>query len=220
MRKSSNAIFKYTMILGAALSLSACDGMFAGIYDEPIEAEMEIKEGSFSQINATEYTNWIYIDLSAQKATTVEIGEGHDSEVPAEWDIAIHRYDIKTNGGAAFRTTYSSIDELKASGQLPDETNFVGDEWTTEQIAIDMSGMMAGIIVYSEDYRNPVLSGWLDVDTSSMPPIYTMSNQVYLIRLKDNTYTAIRFTNYTNARGIKGYIDFDYLYPLDFETNN
>ena len=66
-----------------------------------------------------------------------------------------------------------------------------------------MSGMMEGNIKYTEDYRNDILSGWLNVDTSSMPPIYTMSNQVYLIRLKDNTYAAIRFTNYTNARGIK-----------------
>ncbi len=46
------------MILGAAMSLSACNGIFEGIYDAPIEAEMEIKESSFSQINATEYTNW------------------------------------------------------------------------------------------------------------------------------------------------------------------
>ena len=54
MRRSSNAIFKNIMILGAAMSLSACNGMFEGIYDDPIEAEMEIKESSFSQINATE----------------------------------------------------------------------------------------------------------------------------------------------------------------------
>ena len=58
MRRSSNAIFRNIMILGAAMSLSACNGMFEGIYDDPIEAEMEIKESSFSQINATEYTNW------------------------------------------------------------------------------------------------------------------------------------------------------------------
>ena len=211
MKRSNNTIFKYTMILGAAMSLSACNGMFEGIYDDPIEAEMEIKESSFSQINATEYTNWVYIDLSERKAMTVEIGE---------WDLAIHRYDIKTNEGAAFQTTYTSIDDLKASGKLPAEENFVKDEWTTDKIAIDMSGMMEGNIKYTEDYRNDILSGWLNVDTSSMPPIYTMSNQVYLIRLKDNTYAAIRFTNYTNARGIKGYIDFDFLYPLDFEENN
>mgnify|MGYP001375740448 CR=1 FL=1 len=51
MRRSSNAIFRNIMILGAAMSLSACNGMFEGIYDDPIEAEMEIKESSFSQIN-------------------------------------------------------------------------------------------------------------------------------------------------------------------------
>lgn len=219
-RSSSKAILKYTIILGAAMSLSACEGMFAGIYDDPIEAEMEIKEGQFSQINATEYTNWVYIDLSAQKATTVEIGEEHKDEIPAEWDIAIHRYDIKTNGGAAIRTSYTSIEELKASGKRPAEEGFVKDEWTTDKIATDMTGMMEGIIVYTEDYRNATLSGWLNVDTSSMPPIYTMSNQVYLIQLKDKSYAAIRFTNYANARGIKGYIDFDYLYPIDFEENN
>ena len=47
MKRSNNTIFKYTMILGAAMSLSACNGMFEGIYDDPIEAEMEIKESSF-----------------------------------------------------------------------------------------------------------------------------------------------------------------------------
>ena len=77
-----------------------------------------------------------------------------------------------------------------------------------------MSGMMDGNIIYTESYRNAVLSSWLDVNTA------TMSNQVFLIRLKDNTYAAIRFTNYMNARGIKGYIDFDFQYPLEFEDNN
>lgn len=220
MKRSSNAVFKYTIILGAAMSLSACNGMFESIYDDPIEGEMEIKEGSFSQINTTEYTNWVYINLSERKATTVEIGEEHNSEIPAEWHLAIHRYDIKTNEGAVCQTIYTSIDDLKANGQLPAEEDFMKDEWTTDKIAIDMSGMMEGNIIYTEDYRNAILSGWLNVDTSSMPPIYTMSNQVYLIRLKDNTYAAIRFTNYTNARGVKGYIDFDFLYPLDFEENN
>ena len=83
-----------------------------------------------------------------------------------------------------------------------------------------MSGMMDGNMIYTESYRNAVLSSWLDVNTATMPPVYTMSNQVFLIRLKDNTYAAIRFTNYMNARGIKGYIDFDFQYPLEFEDNN
>ena len=93
-------------------------------------------------------------------------------------------------------------------------------EETGTQMEIDMSGMMDGNIIYTESYRNAVLSSWLDVNTATMPPVYTMSNQVFLIRLKDNTYAAIRFTNYMNARGIKGYIDFNFQYPLEFEDNN
>lgn len=50
MKRSRNAIFKYTIVLGAAMSLSACNGIFENIYDAPIETEMEIKENSFSQV--------------------------------------------------------------------------------------------------------------------------------------------------------------------------
>lgn len=220
MKRSSNAIFKYTIILGAAMSLSACNGIFENIYDAPIETEMEIKENSFSQVKTVEYTEWAYIDLSNRKVTTVQIGEEYENQIPEEWDFAIHRYDIKTNGGAAFQTGYTSIDDFLAARKLPADKDFLEDEWTTDKIAIDMSGMMDGKIVYTESYRNAVLSGWLDVNTSTMPPVYTMSNQVFLIRMKDNTYAAIRFTNYMNARGIKGYIDFDFSYPLDFDDNN
>lgn len=217
MRRSRNAIFKYTILLGATMSLSACNGIFENIYDDPIETEMEIKENKFSQVKTVEYTEWAYIDLSAHKVTTVQIGEEYESQIPEEWDFAIHRYDIKTNGGAAFQTTYTSIDDFIAAGKLPEAEKFVEDEWTTNKIAIDMSGMMEGNIVYTDSYYNATLSSWLNVDTSTMPPIYTMSSQVYLLRLKDNTYAAIRFTNYTNAKGIKGYIDFDFSYPIEFD---
>lgn len=199
------------------MSLSACNGIFENIYDDPIETEMEIKENKFSQVKTVEYTEWAYIDLSARKVTTVQIGEEYESQIPEEWDFAIHRYDIKTNGGAAFQTSYTSIDDFIAAGKLPEAEKFVEDEWTTNKIAIDMSGMMEGNIIYTDSYYNAALSSWLNVDTSTMPPIYTMSSQVYLLRLKDNTYAAIRFTNYTNAKGIKGYIDFDFSYPIEFD---
>ena len=54
MKRSRNAIFKYTIVLGAAMSLSACNGIFENIYDAPIETEMEIKENSFSQVKTVE----------------------------------------------------------------------------------------------------------------------------------------------------------------------
>lgn len=114
------------------MSLSACNGIFENIYDAPIETEMEIKENSFSQVKTVEYTEWAYINLSERTVTTVKIGEEYESQIPDKWDFAIHRYDIKTNEGAAYKTTYTSIDEFKATGKLPKAEDFVEDEWTTD----------------------------------------------------------------------------------------
>ena len=66
-----------------------------------------------------------------------------------------------------------------------------------------MSGMMDGNIIYTESYRIAVLSSWLTLIPQRCLRYTPCQNQVFLIRLKDNTYAAIRFTNYMNARGIK-----------------
>ncbi len=203
MKRSRNAIFKYTIVLGAAMSLSACNGIFENIYDAPSKRRWKSRRIAFHKSRLLNIQNGPTLTFSERTVTTVKIGEEYESQIPDKWDFAIHRYDIKTNEGATYKTTYTSIDEFKATGKLPKAEDFVEDEWTTDKIAIDMSGMMDGNIIYTESYRNAVLSSWLDVNTATMPPVYTMSNQVFLIRLKDNTYAAIRFTNYMNARGIK-----------------
>lgn len=74
--------------------------------------------------------------------------------------------------------------------------------------------MMDGIILYAEDYWNPCLSRWLDVDTSTMPPIYTLSGRVYLLRLTDGTFAALRLRNFMDDTAVKGYMTIDYLYPV------
>lgn len=102
---------------------------------------------------------------------------------------------------------------LPAVGSLPEEA-FTADEWTTDKITVDMSQMMDGIIRYAEDWYNPVLSRWLHVDTSTMPPVYTLSGKVYLIRLADGTFAALRLTNFMNDAAVKGFMTIDYLYPV------
>lgn len=77
-----------------------------------------------------------------------------------------------------------------------------------------MSQMMEGTILYAEDYYNPCLSQWLDVDTSTMPPVYTLSGKVYLLRLPDGTCAALRLTNFMSPAAIKGFMTIDYLYPV------
>lgn len=202
-----SGLFAMAVIL---LSLSSCDN----IYDDPSEMPgNNDKENSFSNIDATAYTNWVYIDLDKGTQTTLDYDNSAD--MPTDWTLAIHRYDIKTNSGSAYRTSYTSLDEVKTAVQkgtfpMPDASEFTQDE--PSKITIDMSHMMEGHIDYADANINKVLGKWLNVDTSSMPPNYTMDGNVYLVRTSGGDVYAIQFTGYSNPyqSNTKGYISFDY----------
>ena len=202
----------------AMLSLSACNGIFEDIYDEPLPEEK--KEFGFIvvddksctgriYIDATDYTEWHYIDLLNKAVVTTNV----DEDTPANWDFAVHRYDAKTNGGAVVECSAADFGSVPNINAIPEES-FVADEWTTDKITVDMSQMMDGIILYAEDYYNPCLSRWLNVDTSTMPPIYTLSGKIYLLKLSDGSCAAIRLSNYMSDAAIKGFMTIDYLYPV------
>lgn len=212
---------KITSILSgviAMLSLSACNGIFENIYDVP-QAENTKLYGFIAvdnnahtgriYIDATDYTKWHYIDLYDKSVTTVSV----DAKAPEHWDFAIHRYDAKTNGGAVSESAATNFSMLPSVNSISAE-NFVTDEWTTKKITVDMSQMMDGIILYAEDWYNPCLSKWLNVDTSVMPPIYTLSGKIYLLRLKDGSYAALRLTDFMNDAAVKGFMTIDYVYPV------
>lgn len=200
------------------LSLSACNGIFEDIYDAPQPEETKtygfvfVDNGARTgriYIDATDYTEWHYIDLHDKRVETTAV----DGAAPESWDFAIHRYDAKTNGGAAAESAAPDFGTLPAVSSIPAET-FVSDEWTTNKITVDMSHMMDGVIVYAEDFYNPCLSQWLHVDTSTMPPIYTLSGRVYVLRLADGTYAALRLADFMNDSAVKGFMTIDYLYPV------
>lgn len=201
--------------------LPSCNGIFQGIYDSGegdlvteygfLEYNPSEKTGTI-YIDATDYTKWIYLDFSERTAVTAGMSE---EEAPAEWDIAVHRYDVKTNGAAALETGMTGLELFMSSGAMP-EGDYVGDEWTTEQIIVDMSGMMDGNIGYSESWYNRELSKWLKVDTGTMPPVYSMSHKVYAVKLADGTHLALKLSNYMDATGVKGFMTIDYVYPVEF----
>lgn len=202
----------------ALLSLSACNGILEDIYDEPL-AEESNKYGFIVvddktntgriYIDATDYTEWHYIDLLGKEVLTKSI----DEDAPTHWGFAVHRYDVKTNGGSVIESGVTDFGSIPNINTFPEEA-FVADEWTTNKITVDMSQMMDGIILYAEDYYNPCLSKWLNVDTSTMPPIYTLSGNIYLLRLSDGSYAALRLSNYMSDAAIKGFMTIDYLYPV------
>jgi len=198
---------------GATFSLLSCDG----IYDDPSEMPTETKDNAYSYVDATSYTNWVYFYLEDGSYKTFDYQT--TEEIPDGWAFAMHRYDCKTNGGSACETEYTSIDELKTaisngSFAMHADDKFVAD--TEDSITVDMSHMMEGYLVYSKSLVNAELSKWLDVNTSQMPPIYTQSKRVYLLKLSDGSVAAICFTAFSNPYqyDTKGYISFDYIYPI------
>ena len=147
----------------AVLSLSACNGIFEHIYDEPLPdnefgfVAVDEKNGTGRiHIDATAYTEWHYIDLHDKRVSTVAVGDA----APEAWDFAIHRYDAKTSGGAVAECSVNDFGALADIGSLSEDA-FVADEWTTDRITVDMSQMMDGTIVYAQDYCNSCLSRWL-----------------------------------------------------------
>ena len=190
--------------------LSSCSGIFDGIYDEPASSgksefgfviEQTNSEAGTIYINATDYTRWTYMTFETMAFDTLTV----DQPEPAHWDIAIHRYDAKTNGGAVVETEASSFEDLV----IP-EDGYTSDVFTTNVIITDMSHMMDGYLSYVDSDYNEVLSRWLNVDTSSMPPIYTMSGKVYVVRLASGKKVAIKLENFMNGSGIKGYMTIKY----------
>lgn len=196
----------------ALLSFPACNGLFENLYDEPaaVDSGFEVvdpaKHTGRIRIDATSYTDWNYVDLRNRKITTLPV----EAEAPASWDFAVHRYDAKTNGGAVAETGSGDFETLA----LPAD-GYIEDIRTTDRITVDMSHMMDGYLVYAESYYNTELSKWLNVDTSTMPPVYTASKRIYVLRLQDGTAAALRLTGYMDDAGVKGILTIDYLYPLE-----
>jgi len=203
-----------------ATSFLSCDN----IYDEPEGRILRpTTEQKYQFVNATKYTDWVYFNLhSKTEADSVTLDYRDTEHIPSKWDIAIHRYDVKTNGGGALETNFSTLEEMRTAAESgsyrkPFPSEFIADN-PDDSVTIDMSTMMLGYLSYAKSPVNRELGKWLHLDLSTMPPIYTLSEKVYLVCMADKTIAAIRFCGYSNPNyyNTKGYISFDYLYPLNF----
>lgn len=203
-------IFNSCLTAGVLLfALSSCDD----IYDDAADMPTEEKENSYSYVDCTSYTTWVYFNLEDGSQTPLDYD--NTTDVPSDWTFAMHRYDCKTNGGSAYETSFTSITDLTASISAGTFTIPAANAFTADidsKVIVDMSGMMEGNIGYADSQLNEVMGLWLDVDTSNMPPNYTESKKVYLLRTASGDVYAILFTAYSNPQkyNTKGYISFDY----------
>ena len=122
-------------VIALLLGLFSCNGIFNDIYDDevPAMADLTFTENTVS-VDASSYQQWVYIDFHNKKVETVNIVDGESSDVtePERWDIALHRFQVKTNGGKAIETPHTTISDFLAASTLPQE-GWQEDTWYEEK---------------------------------------------------------------------------------------
>ena len=213
---------KIFLMTGLISVLSSCNGIMGGLYDEPETNPTTtygfLKKSDGTQIgrvyvNASKFDRWVYIDFHTGKIDSCLIADS--LHTPANWDVALHRYDLKTNHGSVLKTQYGELSDLANLSAMPAGT-FEPDVWSTNKVAVDLSQMLQLNVIYAHTWYNAAFD-WVTVDISSLPPLYTTSEKVYIIRMADNTCAAVRLVSYSNSINVKGYITFDYIYPLTLQ---
>jgi hypothetical protein len=178
--------------------------------DEKIPQAGETKE---SYIDASSQTAWNYFSFAENKI----VGSAEESDennatwgARKDWDIAIRRYNIRTNSGAFTTagasggvytldaaTTYASIQ------QVPANAVFEIDQAITSQ---GMGGTTtivrstAQVIVFKANEDGSLI----------MPPVY-LPAPVYIFRSADgNSFYKVLFTQYLNEASVAGHVTFDH----------
>lgn len=156
---------------------------------------------------------WYRYNVQGSRYRQLEQRQVDAQPEPGQWDIAIHHFDVRTNGGSALATDYTSIDALPATPEGFADKQFTGDTGTTHQCITDFSGMFDRNIWYQAGMVNTVLTEWVRMDFSTPPPKYEASNRVYLLRMKDGTMAALHLKSYMSETGTKGFLTIDIKYP-------
>lgn len=161
------------------------------------------------------YTYWY--DVFGQGISKNEYRDFYPTEpqpAPEEWTIAVHRNNVRTNGGAVARTGYHSFDELPEGTRWLDGLEFVPDEWNEKDVWTIQDRMLLGLIGNQGIEINSLLSSWLRIEIPPMPPAFTHGNDIFILRLADGSAAALQLEDYQSATGTKCCLTINYRYPL------
>ncbi len=188
--------------------LSVLTGCSKDDPEEPAPA-LEVKT---AKIDARSYSDWVY--FSFEKGTVVEVDKANFNK-SLDWDIAFHRNDVRLNCGAsgqgaggAVKMQAKSLAEVStapASGYVVDATKSIMVKFTLPVPLFEDQPANAGI-------------EWLNVDTSNPPPVYTLYDNVYVIKTAAGKYAKVKFANYLSDKNETMVVSLDYAYQPDGTT--
>ncbi len=161
------------------------------------------------------YTYWY--DVFGEGISKYEFRESYATEAqpePKNWSIAVHRNNVRTNGGSAAATEFTSIDRLPSDPAYYESLDFKADQWNERDVWTIQEKMLLGLIGNQGIAVNEVLSGWLTINIPPMPPAFTHNPTVYVVKLADGSMGALQLQNYMNSTGKKCCLTINYKYPL------
>ena len=132
---------------------------------------------------------------------------------PAHWSIAVHRNNVRTNGGEVLETNYAFMEQLPPSSEAFKDSVFIADEWNERDVWTVQDQMLKGYIGCQGIKVNRVLSSWLQVDIPPMPPLFSLNSSIFIVRFSDGTCAALQLANYMNQKGTKCCLTINYKYP-------
>lgn len=171
--------------------------------EEP-KVELQVKE---AVVDARSFSEWVYFSFSKGEIVAVS-----DYKNDLNWDIAFHRWDVRTNGGESGKGQGAAVQMEKtvlAEVLVAPQSGYVADAMASVMVSSAMPP------VYENQGVNSEMAKWMSVNTSQMPPVYTMSENVYVVKTAEGKYVKLKFTDFTNDMGERGVITFQYAFQAD-----
>lgn len=119
-----------------------------------------------------------------------------EEEAKLDWDIAVHKYDIRTNGGLVKKINATELNDVTLK-DVPSDAEMVADEF--KSVIVDLSNMQSGFVGFQDVRVNKELGDWIiATPTGKMPPFTYALNKdvVFLVKVKGKVWK-MKFTAYT-----------------------
>ncbi len=186
-----------------------------GDAEEAVLETRDMADGVLAtQVKATDYEAWVYVDLDVDRAAVVDISNGGES---TDWDLAFRRSNIKVNGGhsgpadvavaAVPRADFDAMtqapvalfeaDAPAAAEENQDQPDFIDDDGTD-------------FVFGRPNAVSP--NGWFDYDPINH--VLSPADVVFVIRSSEGNFFKFGFLGYYSEAGSSGYPTFRWA-PVD-----
>lgn len=171
-------------------------------------------------IDSRDYTKWQYFSFEQGRVigeSTIDSAHLNDPSwaIRTDWDIAFHRSEVRTNSGAsgngnggawdASETDFSKVTTAPSTGYIVD---------TVYKIMCKPSMDVSSQCLSGASFISKV---WISM--SGMPPTYTVSNKIFVIKTAQGKYAKIHLKDYYNEDASSGYVTMQYYYQPDGTTD-